>query len=315
MLAEGLDLRKLRAFQLVARQGGLRAAARRLRITIPAASFLIRKLEHELGVELFQRLPQGLVLTHAGENLLRASSIIFEDVEGALATIGEQEHLEGQFSISTSGDSIAFFTPRITAFIKRYPRLEIRHNIHTSAYTLRLVHSGTVDVGVGEFSKIPSGIAKEVVIESGLSLLCTEDSVLCHKSPVRLTELAQTRIILPTQSSTRKAVDLAFSRAGTKYSDLIETNGCHTARDFVRSGLGAAIVHSVCASRLSMKGVRQIDMSAQFHPIEFSIIYRKEASRSPLIRAFVDELISTGRGLGAHPTMSTGSARRSSLGV
>ena len=66
-----LDLRRLRAFHLVAKHGGLRLAAGRLKQSIPAISAKIRKLEDELGFELFERLPNKLLLTIAGERFLR----------------------------------------------------------------------------------------------------------------------------------------------------------------------------------------------------------------------------------------------------
>ena len=292
MLSEGLDLRKLRAFQLVARHGGLRAAAKRLQVTVPAVSFLIRKLEDELGVELFQRLPRGLSLTPAGSNLLKASATIFDSVEKALSTIDDHGQLEGQLSISTSSDSVSYFTPKISAFIKRHPGVKLRHYIHTSDYTLRLVNSGTIDIGLGNFSRQRQGLAKDAVTQSGLSLLCLEDDIRFGKGTVRLPDLAQSRIILPPDRSlTRRVIEQAFAKVGAKCSDVIETGSCHTARDFVRSGIGTAIIHVICGSRLSLRGLRQIDLSTSFPKIELSAIYRREIGHSSLPRAFIDELI------------------------
>lgn len=293
MLPEQLDLRKLRAFQLVAQHGGLRPAARRLRVTVPAVSFLIRKLEQSTGVKLFQRTPIGLALTRDGESLLKASEAIFDDVEAALATIGEHGRLGGQLSISTSNDSVSYFTPKISEFIKQYPEVEIRHHIHTSEYTLRLVNAGTIDLGLGEFPKQRGELTTEVVTESGLTLLCLENDMMFTKSTFRLSDLSQSRMILPpTHSTTRKMIDFALTKAGTKCAHVIETAGCHTARDFVRSGLGAAIVHTICSNRISLRGIRRIDLGTHFQKIEFAAIYRKETNNSPLIQAFVNQLAS-----------------------
>lgn len=293
MLPEQLDLRKLKAFQLVARHGGLRPAARRMRVTVPAVSFLIRKLEQTTGVHLFQRTPGGgLALTRDGEKLLKATNVIFEDVEDALATINEHGRLGGQLTISTSSDSVSYFSPRISHFIKEYPGVELRHHIHTSEYSLRLVSSGAIDIGLGEFPTKLNELKKELVTKSGLTLLCLENDMLFNKAAFRVSDLSQTRIILPpTRSATRKIIEVAFKKAGTKCLEVIETDGCHTARDFVRSGLGAAIVHTVCANRISLRGIRQIDISSHFQKIEFSAIYRRETDNSPVIQAFISHLI------------------------
>ncbi len=82
-----LDLGKLRAFQLTAQHGSLRWTANRLRLTIPAISFQIRRLEEEIGVSLFERLPNRLVLTAAGETLAREAEGIFEHIDRVLGTL------------------------------------------------------------------------------------------------------------------------------------------------------------------------------------------------------------------------------------
>ena len=58
-----LDLKRLRAFLLVAKNGSLRHAASALNLSIPAVSIQIHKLEQELGVALFERAGRRLTLT------------------------------------------------------------------------------------------------------------------------------------------------------------------------------------------------------------------------------------------------------------
>lgn len=64
------DLRKLRCFVTVAEERSVTHAAERLHLAQPPLSRLIKQFEAELGVELFVRVPHGLVLTPAGEALL-----------------------------------------------------------------------------------------------------------------------------------------------------------------------------------------------------------------------------------------------------
>ena len=56
-------------FMVVARTGSLRKAAEQLFISVSAVHRQIVLAEEELGVALFERLPQGLKLTLAGELL------------------------------------------------------------------------------------------------------------------------------------------------------------------------------------------------------------------------------------------------------
>ena len=63
-------LNSLRAFEVAARLGGFAAAAQELHVTPAAVSYQIKTLEDSLGLELFSRLPRGIQLTSAGQELL-----------------------------------------------------------------------------------------------------------------------------------------------------------------------------------------------------------------------------------------------------
>ena len=67
------SLNTLRAFEAAARHLSFRAAAHEIGVTSGAVSQQVRKLEHSLGVDLFQRLPHGLLLTLEGATYLQES--------------------------------------------------------------------------------------------------------------------------------------------------------------------------------------------------------------------------------------------------
>jgi DNA-binding transcriptional LysR family regulator len=62
---------------------------------------------------------------------------------------------------------------------------------------------------------------------------------------------------------------------------------------FVQTGLGVAIVHSLCIGHALPRSVRWIDLGQQFGTIPFSAVFRRGATDSPLIRGLLDELMTT----------------------
>lgn len=85
-----LNYHHLRYFWVTAREGGLRAAAEKLNVSMPSISAQIAQLEEELGEPLFRRSGRGNVLTEAGQVALRYADEIFS-LGGELASAIRQQ--------------------------------------------------------------------------------------------------------------------------------------------------------------------------------------------------------------------------------
>ena len=68
-----MELRVLNYFVVVAQEGNMTRAAKKLLISQPALSRQVADLEAELGVKLFRRKSRRLALTQAGQYLLEQS--------------------------------------------------------------------------------------------------------------------------------------------------------------------------------------------------------------------------------------------------
>ena len=286
---DALDLKKLRAFRLVARHGNLRLAAARLNISVPAISFQIRRLEEDLGVKLFQRLPNKLILTRAGETFVSETEAIFDRIGKAVANLTAQSAPKGRVSLSIGNDLAWYFAPRIGAFIKRYPGIDLRMQIYKASEAIAALGKGDIDVGIGIFPAIPKALMYEAVAESSLSLACPPGHPLLRQKAPRLEDIARYNLlVLPHHTHTRKVIDRAFADANVETRSFIEAGNCQTAHAFVEQGIGIAVVHSLCTEHSSSKRLRHIDLSQTFPVVEVAAVYRKEAEASPVIRQLLD---------------------------
>lgn len=89
MSAIDLNLKHLRYFWAVARQGNLTKAAARLHVSQSAVSVQIKNLESDLGTELFERRGRQLLLTEAGRVVLDHADAIFGLTDELVATLQE----------------------------------------------------------------------------------------------------------------------------------------------------------------------------------------------------------------------------------
>ncbi|MEM9473404.1 MAG: LysR family transcriptional regulator [Pseudomonadota bacterium] len=84
------SLNTLRAFEAAARHLSFTTAASELGVTAGAVSQQVKKLEASLGVDLFRRLPRGLLLTAQGEAYLPRISRVFDDLTEATEAIAPE---------------------------------------------------------------------------------------------------------------------------------------------------------------------------------------------------------------------------------
>jgi DNA-binding transcriptional LysR family regulator len=84
-----VELRQLQYFVTVAEELHFGQAAERLHIVQPAVSQQVRRLERELGIELFDRSPRHVRLTSAGERFLPAARSVLAAADRARAVAAE----------------------------------------------------------------------------------------------------------------------------------------------------------------------------------------------------------------------------------
>jgi DNA-binding transcriptional LysR family regulator len=146
----------LRQFLAVVREGSLSGAAHALSLTQPALTKSIQRLETELGVKLFERLPRGIALTRHGQALLPHAQRI--DAECRIADLELQAFGAGQTGRIRIGAGEFFgatFVPRaIAALRERYPHLGFElHSGLTEANFPRLL-AGELDLHFGTLPQV-----------------------------------------------------------------------------------------------------------------------------------------------------------------
>jgi DNA-binding transcriptional LysR family regulator len=287
-----MDLRHLRAFHFVGKYGSLKMAANYLKLTSPALSLQIKKLERELRVRLFDRHPNKLILTQTGAVLLKQAGAILEACGKLLDSASKGSHgYSEKLTIAFGSDLPKHFAPRIAAFSQSHPDLRLTILSRYPREAVPLLADGAIDAAVGWFAKVPSHIQKQSLFTSRMQLISPPGHPLAHKKKLPLADIANYRLVLHTgPTPTRKLVDAALSRHGIEVENILEAGTCDTIMEFVELGLGIGFVHDTCLLRQARK-LQSVDMTSDVGTMEVSVIYRKSAAAKPLHRSLIDALI------------------------
>ena len=125
--ASHLDWEELKTFALVADNGTVRRAARDLGVHHSTVSRRIAHLERTLDCRLFDRSPDGFVLTSAGEELAAAArdcGVRLNNAERRLS--GQEQRLSGVITVTMAEPlAVHAFGPRLASFSSQYPDIEL----------------------------------------------------------------------------------------------------------------------------------------------------------------------------------------------
>ena len=123
-----LEIRTLRAFVEVVRQGGFSQAAKVVFATQSTVSKAVKQLEDEIGVLLLDRLGHRSTLTSAGEIVYRRALRILAERDDLISELDEVRGLKRgllRLGLPPMVSSI-LFAPLLAIYRKRYPGIEIR---------------------------------------------------------------------------------------------------------------------------------------------------------------------------------------------
>jgi DNA-binding transcriptional LysR family regulator len=116
----------LRGFEAAARTASFTKAAEELFLTQSAVSRQIKSLEDHLGVILFERRPRTLVLTEAGQTLLKAVSGALELLHDATQELRAERQAQ-QLSVTTTiGFASLWLIPKLPRFTSTHPAVDVR---------------------------------------------------------------------------------------------------------------------------------------------------------------------------------------------
>ena len=287
-----MDLRHMRQFVAVAEERHFGRAARRLNMAQPPLSQAMRRLEQDLGVELFDRTRRVAELTEAGRVFLTEARKTLMQAHLARQMAQRAAAKQVEVRIGFIGPALFRFLPDLIVFHRRTrPDVETRLLEMPSTVQIKAVLAGEVDVGfLSALTDHVPGIEAMAVERSGRRIAVPADWDIARKDSVRLTDLADLPLILPPQKyAPYYSETLAmFERAGVMPRVAQEATQLNTTLSLVGAGMGCSVIMAH-AERAQPRNVRflRIEDAPPYRPWELTMIWASEHS-TPVARSFVD---------------------------
>ena len=243
-----MELRQLEYFVAVAEERNFTRAATRLHVVQSAVSAGVSRLEREFGTILFDRSGRAVVLTGAGQVLLRRVRVLLGEARAVREDMSRLAGgLEGTVTIGRVLSTGSFgLTAALAAFQRTHPAVAVHLRLiaGTPPDHLAALRDGHLDLALlPMIAPTPAGVVSEQIATMRMVLAAHADDPLARDRDVAYHEVASRRFIdFPEHWGNRLIIDRLFHDAGVERVVTIEVVDVASALEMVAARLGLAFV-------------------------------------------------------------------------
>jgi LysR family glycine cleavage system transcriptional activator len=305
-------LRAFRTFEAAARHRSFTRAADELGVTPAAVSYLVRELEAQLRVQLFQRTSRVVRLTDAGETL---SAAVAEALGGIRRAVERVQDAGGQPRLNVTASpsfAIKWLVPRLNKFLDRMPDVDVR--IDMSRHVVDFERED-MDVGIRYGTGDYPGLNVDRLYAETVAPVCSP-RLMKGRHPLRHPRDLRHHTLIHVDWQALGAIwptwQMWMQCAGI--ADIDATRGIHFGQGVMAiqaaiDGQGVALgdasltAADIRAGRL----VRPFDLTLKAAPhFAYWIVIPPRVAERPLVQAFRDWMLAEAAALQRVKTRSAG---------
>ena len=210
-----MELRVLKYFLTVAREGGLTGASEVLHVTQPTMSRQIQELEEELGQKLFIRTTRSMVLTPEGMLLRKRAEEILEMAERTKAEFSSMGSAVAGDVFIGSGETFALklITDLMAQMREEHPEVHFQVYSGNAEDVMERLEKGLLDFGVlVEPADVSRYNRLRLPVRDTWGLVLRRDHPLAQKKCIRREDLSGVPLIMSRQ-------DMDTQKVGNDYLD------------------------------------------------------------------------------------------------
>ena len=285
-----MNLRTLRAFVEVVRQGGFSQAAQVVSLTQSTVSKAVKSLEDELGTPLFNRAGHKVELTAAGEIAYRRALVLLSERSDMLAEINELLDLKrGRLRIGLPPVGCGvLFAAMFATYRKRYPQVDIELIEHGSKRLQECLEAGEVDLAA-LLIPMDEAFDYQAVRNEPLIVVLPAGHALSRRKRIDFTDLADSPFILFEAGFALNAkIMAACERKGVVPRVTVRSGQIDFIVDLVAADLGVAFLPRMLAHKHQHAGIALVPLDEPHTDWHIALAWRANAHLPPAAKAWLE---------------------------
>ncbi|KAF1032877.1 transcriptional regulator [Burkholderia lata] len=297
-LTRRVDLFTLRLFLTVVEERQIRRAATRENIAPSAATKRVQDLEDIAGVQLLERIPNGVVPNAAGEVLARYLRQMFENFEDMRRELSEfSAGVRGHVSVASTGASVVQYLGReFGEFARSFPQVELELKQEPNTNLVRAVMTGDVDLCVYVVSADVDDSQLDTLPYRTDSFVAVvpRNHPLAEQRTVKTLDLVREPFIAqPVNTTLMFKVNEAAHALGETIRARFTVSGADVALSLVQAGLGVTVLPECMVPMDSHERCAVLHIQEPWAERVLRVGTRKGKATTSATRALIDQL--TGR--------------------
>lgn len=293
-----INLNLYKTFYEVAKYGSISEAAKKTYTSQPALSKSIKKLEEELGVQLFYRNLGGIELTSQGKELLFYVEEAFNNLVVAQRSMLESENLEkGKITIGVPSQIGTFFVfDKVSLFHKKYPNIEITIISSSTKDLLEKLNTHEIDfiIDSSPIEKTSDQVIIKPLKTVNNCFFVKKDANLDISNIKSIKDISNYPLILPILgTSNRKKLDELFLENEVNLTNVMNIHTSEMILGAVKRNLGIGYIIEDLIRDDS--DVLKLNIKEKLPSIKINLVYVKKyltTAPTKFIKMFIDEKFS-----------------------
>jgi LysR family hydrogen peroxide-inducible transcriptional activator len=270
-------------------------AAQKSFVTQPTLSLAIQKLEDELGLQLFERNKNEVIVTEKGLEVVEQARKVLDEV-GKIPAIakGARDQLSGALKLGVIPTIGPYLLPDLVPLLrKRAPHMPLIIEENFTGNLAPMLRDGDIDVAIIALPFVLPGVTTRVMYEEPFSVVVPEGHAWAKRKSVKPSELSgENMLVLNSGHCFRDQVlEACPGQSNTALPEGRSGSSLETIRNMVASGLGVSVLPATALQkRYLTKLVKEVPFAAPVPSRKVAIAWRQSFGRKAAVEVLAEAI-------------------------
>jgi LysR family hydrogen peroxide-inducible transcriptional activator len=279
-----MTLTELRYVVALAQERHFGRAAQKCFVTQPTLSLALAKLEDELGLKLFERNKNEVLVTARGQQIVEQSRRVLDEV-GKIQQLarGGKDQLSGAFRLGVIPTIGPYLLPDLIPILrKRAPQMPLIIEENLTGNLAPMLRDGELDAVIIALPFSIPGVKTEVVYEEPFSVVVPEGHRWQSRKGVKPSDLADENLLVLNNGHCFRdqVLEACPGQSNTAMPEGRAGSSLETIRNMVASGLGISVLPSTALTpRYASRLLKVVPFSTPVPSRKVAVAWRQSFDR------------------------------------